>query len=406
MALHGLKTKNNMKVAIITSWLNRVPNNLMDSTGIFVKEQARAIQDLDIETVILFPDLMPNWDAPFFSPKRRLDIENDIPTFRIQQFHPPKWSSFLLNSFIKKAITLYDDYFSIYGKPDLIHAHNYWVGFVALAIKEKYGIPFVFTEHDTVFFEGRFRCWLIPLFTKMLHEASAITVVSKGLKEVLSLFSDKHINIVPNVINTEIFKSKVSAYKRNISEKDKILRFVSVGSLYSYKGYDLLLPAFAQFLNKNPDSRVCLSIIGEGKERKNLAAQTGKLALSQFVTFKGQLSTKEIVQSLNQADVFISSSRFETFGVAMAEAMAIGLPILATPTDGAKEILTIETGILISTISIPDIVDGLEKMYFEYKKFDAQKIRQHVLDNFDKTIVAQQYFNIYRKIILTNMPLQ
>ena len=194
-----------MKVAVITNWLNRVPNNKMDSTGIFIREQAQAMQRLGLEMAILFPDLMPNRDASLFFAKRRLDTEGGIPTFRITQFQPPKWSLFLLKRYIQKATTLYEDYFKVFGKPNLIHAHNYWSGFVALNIKEKYGIPFVFTEHDTIFFEGKFRVWLIPLFKKMLREASFITAVSAGLKDALMPFSEKPILVVPNIVNTKDF---------------------------------------------------------------------------------------------------------------------------------------------------------------------------------------------------------
>ena len=107
----------------------------------------------------------------------------------------------------------------------------------------------------------------------------------------------------------------------------------------------------------------------------------------------------EIVQSFHQADVFVSSSRFETFGVAMAEAMAMGLPILATPTDGAKDILTAETSILLSDITVAALTEGLKKIYLEHQNFDAQKIRQHVLSRFDEQIVAKQYLEIYQKTV-------
>jgi L-malate glycosyltransferase len=392
------KKNAQMKVAIITSWLNRRPNDLMDSTGIFVREQAQAMQILGVEVALFFPDLMPHRDASFFVSQRHLDTEGGIPTFRIQQFHLPKWSLFLLKSYIKKAATLYDDYFKVFGKPDLIHAHNYWVGFVAQAIKEKHGIPYVFTEHDTVFFEGRFRPWLVPLMTKMLQEASAITAVSQGLKEALKPFSEKPISVVPNIINTQVFQPKEAFYKKKFGSEETC-QFVSIGGLYPYKGYDLLLTAFAQFLSDNPNVSAFLTIIGAGTERVNLERQATQLHINQCVVFKGQLTTKEIVTSLSQSDIFISSSRFETFGVAMAEAMAMGLPILATPTDGAKDIMRAETGVLTTDISVAAITEGLTKMYLEHQKFDASKIRQHVLDNFDKTIVAERYLEIYRKAI-------
>jgi glycosyltransferase involved in cell wall biosynthesis len=388
-----------MKVAVITSWLNRIPHNVADTTGIFVKEQVKALQNLGIEAAILYPDLMPHRDLPFFSPKRRLDTEGGIPTFRIQQFHLPKWSPVFLKSYIKKSVTLYDDYFSMYGKPDVIHAHNYWAGFVALAIKEKYGIPYVFTEHDIVFSEGKFRPWLTPLLKKMLREAAAVTVVGRGLQVALTPYCTKEILIVPNIINTQVFAPKIVESFEIEPPSVKPCQFVSVGTLGLYKGYDLLISAFADFLKDTSPVNACLTIIGGGGERKNLENQAIQLGVNQYITFKGVLPTTGIVQAFNQSNVFVSSSRFETFGVAMAEAMAMGLPILATPTDGAKAILTTETGILTADISVVAITEGLKKMYLERQKFDAQKIRQHVLVNFDGVIVAQQYLRIYDNVL-------
>lgn len=391
--------KTIMKVAVITSWLNHIPHNVADTTGVFVKEKVRALQSLGIEAAILYPNLMPHRDLPIFLPERRLDTEGGIPTFRIQQFHPPKWSSVFLKSYIQKAATLYEDYFSVYGKPDVVHAHNYWAGFVALAIKEKYGVPFVFTEHDIVFSEGKFRPWLMPLLKKMLQEAAAVTVVGKGLQEALTHFCTKKILIVPNIINTQVFAPKISPSSEIAPPTVKSCQFVSIGTLGLYKGYDLLLPAFAHFLKEIPSANAFLTIIGDGGERKNLEKQAAQLGVSQQITFKGSLQTTGIVQALSQSVVFVSSSRFETFGVAMAEAMAMGLPILATPTDGAKGILTVETGILTADISVVAITEGLKKMYLECQKFDAQKIRQHVLVHFDGAIVAEQYLKIYDNVL-------
>lgn len=384
----------------MTCWLNQEPNDVEDPTGIFVREQAKAMQRLGVEVAMLFPDLMPQLTAPFLFPKRRFDIEEGIPTFRLQQFYLPKWSLGLLNAFIEKSLTLYDDYFSVFGKPDLIHAHNYWAGFVALGIKEKYGIPFIFTEHDTVFLEGKFRTWLLPLLKKMLYESAANTAVSTGLKVALMPFCDKPIVVVPNIINTNAFVSKTYNLVEAEGKSMKPLQFVSVGNLESYKGYDLLLSAFAKFLNDNSLADVSLSIIGEGRLRKKLENQTRQLGVNQYVNFKGQLSREKVIRALRQADIFVSSSRYETFGVAMAEAMATGLPVLATPTDGAKDILREETGILTADFSVDALTEGLRKMYFEHQKFDSQRILQHVLSHFDETIVAKQYLDIYKKNVV------
>jgi glycosyltransferase involved in cell wall biosynthesis len=382
-----------MKVAYIANWLNRKPFDETDSSGLFIKEQVRAMQDLGIEAALLFPDLMPR-RAVLFSPKNSWHTEGGIPICRREAFCPPKWSPILLRYWISRAVRVYDDYVQRFGKPDLIHAHNYWSGFVAQAIYQKHGIPYVLTEHDIAFLEKNgLRTWLKPFLTRLMNEAHQTVAVSTGLKKCLEPFCDKPIRVIPNIIDTRFFTAK-ELKAQAVQPK----RFVSIGTLTAFKHYRVLIPAFAAFLREHPQLKAELQIIGSGEEYAILQNLIMALGLSGQIHLLGQQSKAAVRDILQRADVFVSSSRVETFGVAMAEAMAVGLPILASPTVGAQEILTDKTGWICADFSEAAIQRGLEKMVLNYPYFQPSVIRQHVIERFSAEKVAAAYSDIYQAV--------
>jgi len=119
---------------------------------------------------------------------------------------------------------------------------------------------------------------------------------------------------------------------------------VAVGRLVPLKGYDLLLETLALFpLNERPK----VLLVGDGEERPNLERLATKLGLEGWVQFLGFLS--DIRLALFAADVFVQPSRNEGLGVAILEAMASGLPVIASRVGGIPEIVRDgETGLLFT----------------------------------------------------------
>jgi glycosyltransferase involved in cell wall biosynthesis len=120
---------------------------------------------------------------------------------------------------------------------------------------------------------------------------------------------------------------------------------VSTSSLIPRNGMDTLIAAVA-LLPKNITWR--LIIAGEGPERKYLKSQISSLKLDNQITLLGRVENKRIPELLSHADIFVRPSRFEGFGVAFLEAMAAGVPVIATPVGGIPDFIKPgETGILV-----------------------------------------------------------
>jgi len=132
---------------------------------------------------------------------------------------------------------------------------------------------------------------------------------------------------------------------------------VAVGRLEAQKGFDLLLPAFAKIADDQPDWR--LVIWGEGPERAALEAQRDRLGLTDRVDLPGL--TERPGQWVEDATVFVLSSRFESFGNVVTEAMAAGLPVVTTDCPwGPGEIVQHGVdGWLVASEDVAALAEGL-----------------------------------------------
>ncbi len=173
---------------------------------------------------------------------------------------------------------------------------------------------------------------------------------------------------------------------------------VAMGRLHPQKGFDLLLQAFGQVQAKYPDWH--LTILGEGAMRGELEQLRAKLGLIDRVHLPGQV--QNVNEHLRQADIFVMSSRFEGFPMALCEAMACGLPVISTDClSGPREIVTDGVdGVLVAVDDVDALAAGLDALMSDpVKRQQIAQAAPQVLERFGLERVMGMWTDAIKQVV-------
>ena len=208
----------------------------------------------------------------------------------------------------------------------------------------------------------------------------------------------KIIQLVENGVDLSVWRSTSTLSK----EPNQQVRFVSLGRLVDWKGVDLLLEAFAAVVTQTD---AVLEIIGDGEIQGELEAQTARLAIEDRVIFSGWLSQEQCAQRLQQADAMVMPSLREPGGAVVLEAMAVGLPVIATNWGGPKDYIDGTCGILVEPDSRESFVKGLTEAMVklahssQLRQTMGSAGQQRVNEHFDWERKVDRILEIYQQTI-------
>lgn len=197
--------------------------------------------------------------------------------------------------------------------------------------------------------------------------------------------------VINNIVDTEYYN-----YVENSKVDSGKFIFLSVGTLIKRKGFDLLIKAFK---NANFSSEVSLIIRGDGPEYDSLFSLVTELQLENRVQFIGKISREEMKALFNKSSVYVQPSRFETFGVVFIEALACGLPVIATICGGPENFITSEDGILIPTDDVDALTRSMIEMRNNVSNYNSKAISDRCISKFSPNIIAGQIVNVYNKVL-------
>jgi len=375
-----------LKILFLPAWY---PSKKNPVAGIFVKEHAKAVS-LYNEVVVLYSEgcdknLKKTWKI--ISDK----IEDGIRTIRIKYRKSPipKTTYFIyLWSIFRGFCKLLNEGW----KPDIIHAHVYSAGVPAVILGKIYKIPVVITEHWTGFPRHALRKSDILKACFSMNRAKAILPVSKDLEKAIKSYGIKNkFEIVPNVVNTEIF------YPSSQKSNNKIKKMLFVALLSPQKGVPYLLQVLAQIKQKRQD--FVLDIVGDGPNRNEYEELSKELGLEKIVKFHGLKTKLEIAEFMRNSDFFVLPSLWENLPCVLIEAMVSGLPIIASNVGGISEIVNNENGILIQPKDIVSLSKAINYMLDHYQDYSSAKISQYARENFSYEAIAKKIDEIYRKFL-------
>lgn len=182
------------------------------------------------------------------------------------------------------------------------------------------------------------RPYLRPLLRRMDAHIAVAEIQKRHLVEVEGL-REESVRVIYNGVDTAVFRpaagSERSSTRRSLGVSEDAIVLMAVGSLKPIKGGDVLLRAAAPVIRKDP--RVRLVLVGEGPDRAALVSLAAELGVSDRVTLLGLRDDVDAL--LRAADALVLASRTEAFPTVVLEAMATGLPVVATRVGGVPEMV-------------------------------------------------------------------
>jgi len=319
--------------------------------------------------------------------------EEGIPTFRSLGWAVPKLPRVNRQIWLWQARRLVDLYVQRFGKPNIIHAHAVlWGGVAALEASQKLGVPFLVTEHSTAYARGLIEPWQEPDIKRVLQHANVRAAVSHSLARLIAPYAmGLPIEVVPNVVDTEFFT--LPPHPR----RSRPFVFLSVALLTPKKGIDVLLKAFTVGFKGHPE--VELWIGGDGPQRSDLESLAHSLGIEPQVRFLGLLNREQVREAMWRANAFVLPSYVETFGVVLIEAMATGLPVIATRSGGPEEFVTPEVGYLVSPGDIKQLGEAMATAYGNGVVGSEEQISRWVKESFSFSAVSLRLIGLYMSLI-------
>jgi glycosyltransferase involved in cell wall biosynthesis len=229
-------------------------------------------------------------------------------------------------------------------QPDVVHAHFAIPGgLLAWGQWRDRGLPYVITSHgsDVPGFHqkkyARLYDLLTPVFRKVACNASRMVCVSEQLKiRASKVAPDSRTAILYNGVDHTLFHPQLRSYP----ERPGHATLLFVGRLMPLKGARFLLEAMPRLIREMRGVDVRLTMVGNGEEEVSLRRLAEKMGIGSSVDFKGFLSQQRLAEEYRKSDVFILPSFGDAAPLALVEAMASGLPVVASGVGGIPELLS------------------------------------------------------------------
>jgi len=275
---------------------------------------------------------------------------------------------------------------------DVIHAlFVYPCGFLAMLIDDDYivslrgsGVPFYSKKYywlDKFIFQ-----YLSKIIWK---KAKYVIANSQGLKELaLKTIPDQEIGVIYNGVDW--------VEELPIKKEEKFI-VVSTSRLIERKGLNYLIEAFAEFSKGKKDVR--LRLYGGGDQKETLESLANELGVGEKVTFLGEQPREVVYEDIGEYSVFVIPSKNEGMSNSLLEAMARGLPVIATDVGGTRELVNERNGFIVEKENIEQISEALEELYNNRELVEkmGRASRESVRDlSWEK--IAEQYIELYKKV--------
>ena len=386
---------NSLNILLLASWY---PSMEHPTAGSFVQEQAHMLRDYGHQVTVIHPFLLGTFAS---SITKRSTVsytqEDGIRVLRVGVAPPLPFFRAISYAYCFRRVRKAMKTFLLDPKEfAVIHSHAMFMGgVIGYMLSKKNNLPQVHTEHTSglIFNPKQYTNKDLSLSRKAYAHCHKVLFVSQfAMKHTLSniaLESKDNLVVLPNIVDPSFFSFPIGPFSKATSFK-----FLVIGSLIPRKNHQLLLEAFRLVQKEFPS--VGLSIAGNGPLELELRSLCVSLKLEN-VYWLPRLNRSEVKEQMAAHQVILSTSKIETFGLTIAEAQAMGKPVVVTDSGGVRDIVTQETGI-VTECSPEAFAKGMIHMIQSLDSYDPETIRETAKSRFAAEVIMNQLNEIYRQL--------
>ncbi|MDW8106407.1 MAG: glycosyltransferase [Armatimonadota bacterium] len=293
-------------------------------------------------------------------------------------------------------------------RPSVVHTHLLGLNYAFLLMLKHRTPVRVHTVHSVAQRERGVRVGKMIRTLAFRHRIGSVlpvAVADEVARTIEQVYGYKNPLVIRNGIPIDAYApdpDKRAHFRRAHGAESDALVLVHIGRFVELKNHALLLRAFAQLQSEHP---LYLWLIGDGELRPQMEQLAQELGIAARVRFWG--IRPDVPDILNAADIFTLPSKYEGNPLSVMEAMAAGLPVIATAVGGVPELVDDgQTGILVPEDSETHLVRALQTL------IDNPTLRQqmgqaallHAQKRFDIRNTVKQYEELYDAILLRHLP--
>jgi glycosyltransferase involved in cell wall biosynthesis len=288
---------------------------------------------------------------------------------------------------LKAAIKLF--------KPDILHAH-YASSYGLLGALSSFH-PYIISVWGTDVMKFPYKNRITKHIIKYnLKKADTLCATSYALQRHIKCFTNKEVEVIPFGVDLNEFMNKPAC------KDGKVFTIGCVKSLEKIYNINSLILSFAALKQKYPFRQLRLVIVGEGSERSSLEELAKELCIQEHVVFEGKIPHHLVADKINELDVLVNLSEYESFGVSVVEAMACQVPVIVSEAEGLKEVVVDQqNGSIVTYNNISEIVYAMERLMLNEKlrKLIGLNAVKRVRENYNWFHNLDQMCSVYDKML-------
>jgi len=383
-----------MKALWLTSWY---PHKKDKFTGDFIQRHAFAASlytQVHVIHIQVVKDLPEEIDV---SHNEYRNLSEQIILLRASRLPFPFNKIADYFNYFKRYKQYINQYLKEKGRPGVIHVHiTMKVGLIALYLKKKWKVPFVVTEHWTIYTSNAPDCienrsvLYRYLNKQILKNASLLLPDSDDLginiqKKIYPVASQRIINVVDTTLFYYSPKATVNGFT-----------FLHVSTMNEQKNPEGILRAFSSVCKEMQNVKLCMV----GPVTNDLKAFAVSLQVPpSAIEFTGEVPYQSVSQYMKMANALVMFSNYENMPCVILEALCSGLPIVSSDVGGIAEIINPSNGYLIPAKSEAELYEAMIKMVKNYHQFNPVKISEEASKLSCYQTIGREIADVYDKIV-------